>query len=355
MAQADGHLVLVGAGHAHLEVLRQFARARPSWRVTLVTLRARSAYSGMLPGVLLGRLPPEEALIAVAPLAAAAGAELVIDEACAIEPEARRLTLASGRRLAWDLLSLDTGSAPSPAMPRDGRWLSVRPLDDFLAQWQAAEAALPARAEVAILGAGAAGVEIALSLAGRFRRDRRPAAIRLVERAGEILPGFPPGFRARMRRECLARGIRLETGAAGPPPEADLGIWLAGATAPGWLAAAGLATDAGGFARVDVHLRSISHPHIFAAGDVASIDGAPRPKAGVFAVRQGPVLAANLVRAIAGRRLRRYRPQRAWLTLMALDERQAVAVRNGIWASGGWVWRWKDHIDRRFVARYRAG
>src|SRR5690606_33779204 len=129
-------------------------------------------------------------------------------------------------------------------------------------------------------------------------------------------------------------------------------FWCAQAGAPPWLREAGLACDGEGFVRVDACLRSLSHPKVFAAGDIASFDPRPLAKAGVYAVRQAPVLFGNLRRALLGRPLRAYRPQRRFLSLLALGGKRAVGSRGDLSFRGAWVWRWKNRIDRRFMRRF---
>jgi selenide,water dikinase len=180
------------------------------------------------------------------------------------------------------------------------------------------------------------------------------------------MPGAPLRLRRRAARLFGERGIRwlgsrqatrvtpatveLAHGAAVP---FDACLVVTGAAAPPWPAASGLATDAQGFIRVGPTLQSVSHPQVFAAGDVAAYhDG--RPKSGVFAVRAGPVLADNLRAAYNGSPLRSWRPQRRALYLVSTGGRHALAAWGG-WSLGGrWVWRWKDRIDRRFVRQFAA-
>jgi selenide,water dikinase len=145
---------------------------------------------------------------------------------------------------------------------------------------------------------------------------------------------------------CIEGGGRLA---------ADHVIIATGAAAPSWIAASGIETDEAGFIAVNAFLQSLSHPNIFAAGDIASITGCPAPKSGVYAVRQGPALAANLRRALEARPLVRYVPQRSALALISTGNRYAVASYGDIVFAGAWVWRWKDALDRRFMARYRRG
>jgi selenide,water dikinase len=136
--------------------------------------------------------------------------------------------------------------------------------------------------------------------------------------------------------------------------DSDATIWATGTGAPAWLANTGVALDASGFIRIDEGLSSLSNPEIFAAGDCATMDSHHYPKSGVYAVRQGPVLAENLRRALAGERLASYRPQQRALALISTGNRYAVASYGRYALEGAWVWRWKDYIDRKFMRRYRA-
>jgi selenide,water dikinase len=188
----------------------------------------------------------------------------------------------------------------------------------------------------------------------------------MVSDTPTILPGHAPGVRRRLVRVLRDRGVachlrrrvseihagsaRLSDGSSVP---ADYAIWATGAGAPMWLREAGLATDPSGFVVVDETLQSRSHPEVFAAGDVATMERHRRPKSGVYAVRQGPPLAANLRRMLAGTRLEGYLPQRIALALISTGDRHAIASWGLLSWEGDWVWRWKDRIDRRFMAQYR--
>jgi selenide,water dikinase len=355
------HLVLAGGGHAHVEVLRQLAaRPLPGWRVTLVTRERHSPYSGMLPGVAAGLYRPEQALIDLPALAARAGVAMVLDRVAGIDPAARLLRVAAGAAIGFDLLSLNTGATPElGAVPGAAEHaIPLKPIDALLPRL---EGLLRGEGDVALVGGGAAGFEMALAFAARGRR------VTLVAGAAGLLPGKPEALRRRARAALGARGVALRQGqdvaavradglvlSGGEAMPASAMLWATGAAPPGWLAGTGLPLDARGFLRVGSTLQVPGHPTILAAGDVASLDGQALPRAGVVAVRQGPVLAHNLHATAEARAPIPYRPQRDWLMLLSLGDGHALGTRNGIVVGGRWVWWWKDRIDRRFMARYGA-
>jgi NADH dehydrogenase FAD-containing subunit len=252
--------------------------------------------------------------------------------------------------------------------------LPLRPLaalrggsERLLAAW--AGDAGDAPSTVTAVGGGAAGFEAVLALLSRLRTLRPDRAIsgRLLTRSDTLLPGLPAAAQRGAGRALAAAGVRVHTGTAwadtAPSGAAgacsDVVLWATGAEAHDWQCDAGrrgtLAVDGAGFVRIDTTLRSLSHPNIYASGDCAAWPGGALPKAGVFAVRMAPLLAHNLRHALgeAGAPLH-YRPQGQHLVLLATADRRAIAVRGPFTAEGAWVWRWKDHIDRRFVARFNA-
>lgn len=353
-------ILLLGAGHAHVEVLRRVAmRPEPGVRLTLIGREPETPYSGMLPGVIRGDYGPREAHIDLAPLAAAAGARLILGEATAIQLETRTVTVPGRPEVPYDLLSINVGG--EPAAPPDGG-IAVKPIGRFLDQLRGLEQRLLDHDRIVVVGGGPAGVELALALAYRFRSRyrialvsgtpeplieapesaRRVAVGALVDAAVEIVRGAMAG-QFRDGRLALSDGSFLDAAAC---------LRATGIEAPAFLANAGLACDAKGCVLVDSTLRSINDPAVFAAGDCATIQRSPRPKAGVWAVRAGVHLARNLRRAARHRPLKRWRPQREALVILGLGGGRAVAWRNGLSLSGWLVWRWKDWIDRRWMRMY---
>ena len=365
-------LVLVGAGHAHVAVLRRFGmRPLPGVRLTLVTREVHSPYSGMLPGVVAGRYGFDEAHIDTGPLARFAGARLYQDDAVGLDTTERLVLCRARPPVPYDLLSLDIGSRPNTSdVPGAAEHaIPVKPIDGFLVRFEALRARVLAgqSRHVLLIGGGAGGVELLLSVEHRLRRDApgRTLQFTLVTASADILPGFPADFRARFRTVLRDRDIAVHTGArvshvqAGgvtvegmAPIEADEVLWTTEAAPAPWLAETGLALDPHGFLRVDAALRAAGRANVFAAGDMVAFDPAPLTRSGVYAVRAGPVLAANLRATLAGAPLQSYRPQRNALYLVSTGEPYAIATRNGLTAEGAWAWQLKDRIDRRFMDRY---
>jgi pyridine nucleotide-disulfide oxidoreductase family protein len=361
------HLVLAGGGHAHLFVLNELARRRPAdLQVTLVTPHDRQLYSAMLPGWIAGHYALDDLAIPLPPLARAAGANLLIDRVTGIDAEARVVRTAGGQMLSYDLLSIAVGSEIPGTIEGAGRAVPVRPLENFAATWNAlaprlAEADHP---RVTVIGAGAGGVEIALAIAYTMRSAGNDTQVQLVS-GGALLPGHGERVRALVRAALVRKQVRLLDSIAmridsdhvdlreGASLPSDLTLLACGAVPAPWVGLAGLRLDDEGFIAVDRNLRSVSHPNVFAAGDIASIVGAPNPRSGVYAVRAGPLLADNLLRQLEGRSLRNARRRRTALYLLATGPQFAIASWNGLAWSGDWVWHWKDSIDRRFVGQFR--
>lgn len=363
-------LLLIGAGHAHVQVLRDWAqRPIPGAELVLVTPGPLAPYSGMVPGWLAGRYAFEDICIDAAALAAAAGARLVTASLQALDADRRTARLDTGETLAWDWLSLNTGSTLDPPADLGPPVLALRPLaalqpawDALLARHAVDRSTQPLR--LMAVGAGAAGFEVLLAARARLLalRPDRPVAATLLSRGPDLLPGLAPGAVRAAQRALQRIGTRLQLGTELTPALAagqDLLLWATGAQAHAWQRdprrRGTLAVDGAGFVRVDAQLRSVSHPQVFAVGDCAAFDP-PLPKAGVYAVRQGPVLTAQLRAALTGAPPPPGdMPQRRFLVLLATGDGRAIASRGRLWAAGRWVWHWKDRIDRGFVAGFAAG
>jgi pyridine nucleotide-disulfide oxidoreductase family protein len=362
------HLVLAGGGHAQLAVLESLGRRKlPGVAVTLVSPTARQAYSGMLPGWIAGHYALDQCAIDLHRLAMATGVRFLEDSVAAIDANRRYLALASGRIVHYDLLSLDVGSETDVSWLESlgERLVAVRPLAVFIERWPSllAEAIRSPSYRLAVAGGGAAALELALAASFAFARAGAARTVSLVTPADGLLPGFSCRVRSLARKAAIAADLDVHRGPAagsvhglllpdGREIEANHVIAATGAAPPCWLRRSGLALDEWGFMRVDDMHRSVSHPDIFAAGDVCARPGAPLQRSGVHAVRAGPVLAANLRATLAGGPLRRFMPRRRSLYLLGCGPRRAIATWGPLSAEGHWAWRWKDRIDRAFVARH---
>jgi selenide,water dikinase len=376
MTAAERELLLVGAGHAHVEVLRGWAlRPLAGVRLRVLVDRPEAVYSGMVPGLVAGRYAPAELTIDVAALAAHAGAELVAGAATRVDAPKRRIERSGGPPLPFDVASLDVGSTVAgldlPGVPELA--LPTRPIGAFVAAVDAlvSRARGRGRARVVVVGAGAGGVELACAFRARLAREGiADSEVTLVEAAPRVLPGWPDRVARTVASALVARGVALRTDARvaavtardqercmrladGEDLACDELVWVAGAAAPAWLSASPVPTDAAGFVRVAPSLQVTGHPELFAAGDCAAFDP-PLAKAGVYAVRQGPLLDHNLRARLTGGTLRPFRPQRDFLVLLNLGDGTALGTKWGRVVAGAWVLWLKDRIDRRFVRRFQV-
>ena len=364
-------LLLIGGGHAHVHVLAALADAPfADTEVTLLSPYPRQIYSGMLPGWVAGHYGIDDCAIPIDRLAQRAGVNFVQTACCSIDLAARVAHGTRGEQVAFDLLSIDSGpTVAADHLPGAQQYaIPIRPIEGFVAAWPG----LLARARqcektfnLAIVGDGAAGTELAFAIQARFASERLPLArVTLIGANDMPLGGFPVRLRRAVCKRLLQHGVtylpNCRASAFFPGKlrlaneallDADASLLVTGAAAPGWPAASGLATDKGGFIRVTAGLQSISHPFVFAAGDIAAY-AEPRPKSGVFAVRAGPILASNLRAAGQGQPLKDWAPQAQALYLISTGQRYALAARGSLSIGGRWVWRWKNWIDRRFMRRF---
>ncbi|MEO8974282.1 MAG: FAD-dependent oxidoreductase, partial [Casimicrobiaceae bacterium] len=372
-------IVLVGGGHSHVGVLRHFAmKPLPGVRLTMICTDTETPYSGMLPGYIAGHYDFDEVHIDLRPLAEFAGARYFRDEVIGIDRDSHRVLCRTRPPVPYDVLSINVGSAPQLTGVKGAaeHAVPVKPIHRFNDRWLALLERVRAHAgptTIAVVGAGAGGVELTLAMQYRLRgeltalgRDPDELRFHLFSADANILPTHNAAVRGAFERVLAERGVAIHHNAEivevaagrlevrdGETFDADEILWVTQAGGAPWLRNTGLPLDADGFIRVRDSLQSEADPLIFAAGDCASLISGPLEKAGVFAVRMAGPLAANLRRTVLRRPLVSYRPQRCWLALISTGDRYAIASRGALFARGDWVWRWKDWIDRGFMRRYR--
>lgn len=378
---AGRQLVLVGGGHSHALLLRMLGLSPvPGLSVTLVSNVLHVPYSGMIHGLVSGIYAFKDCHIDVQKLCAFAKAQLVVDEASGLDPVQKTVRTSSGKTLHYDTVSIDIGSAPQLAQMEGAiqNAIPIKPIPQFLDHWNRVAEAFRAGSDpvsVVLVGGGAAGVEICLALRRRVLDTFGDAArtrvhFAIVDHSAKLLEPHAPRA-GKIAKDILTRkGVVLYLGEkvavigerqirceSGLTIKADCVICTTKAAAAPWLKSTGLKLDAEGFIAVNAALQSVSHPAVFAAGDTACMIAAPRPKAGVFAVRQAPILFKNLIAYStapepARATLHSYRPQRHFLSLISFSDRSALATRGNFAIHAGALWTYKDWLDRKFMAQF---
>ncbi len=393
-------LVLIGGGHSHAIVLKMWSmNPLPGVQLTLISDVEQTPYSGMLPGYVAGVYSAEECHIDLRPLATAAKARLIRDRAIGLDLVNQRVICARRPAIAFDILSIDIGSTPNTQTVPGAREyaIPVKPISQFLHHWQELLQQISSQKNAmpmpfGIVGGGIGGIELALSMQAQINRlfqnnhelnhqgghPKRAEAslasprIHLFQRGDRLVSDRHPRISHQLYTILTERRIQVHLNAtvtkltspslhspihvlceSGLTVTCDRLFWVTQAAAATWLQESGLATDDSGFIQVNDCLQSLSHPQVFAAGDIASMVNHPRPKAGVFAVRQGKPLFYNLRHALLQQPLRPFIPQRDFLALIGTGDGQAIALRNDLITPPlPLLWHWKDWIDRRFMAMF---
>lgn len=363
-------LVLVGGGHAHALVLLQWAmQPLPQARLTLISEYGTSPYSGMLPGLIAGHYTFDDVHIDLRKLCRHAGVRFIQARVCGVDSQARRVHLFGRPSIEYDVLSINTGITPELSVTGAAQYaVPVKPIANFWQRWQGIcerlQTSVIAR-KIAVVGGGAGGVELVLAMAERLRNASSRHTFLLVTRSASVLPDYPQRLQRRVHNRLNAYGITVHTAqevitvdatgvstTTGELIAADHVFWCTQARPPDWLANSGLTVTARGFLAVNACLQNPGNADVFAAGDCAWLTTEDLPRAGVYAVRQAPVLKENLCLHLQGLPLKPYKPQKRFLSLIACGQRDAVGARGRWNVAGHWVWYWKDHIDRRFMRMF---
>jgi selenide,water dikinase len=372
-------LLLLGGGHTHILLIKALAmRPIPGVRVTLVSENVLTPYSGMLPGFVAGHYSLAQTNIDLNQLCRRAGIRWVQARCDGIDPDMKRASLVDQAELEFDILSIDIGSTPDQRIAGASEFaVGVKPIAGFQQRWDSLLQALGSaqtnerqseqaveRVDWGVIGAGAGGVELVLAMAHRLR-EHCNLQFHLIYRGERILPGYPDRVVRQVEQSLQKSNVKLHAGFlvaevtntgvindSGERLRLDERIWCTGAVGAPWLNAGSLTHSEKNFIQVSRTLQSTSHESVFAVGDIAEMVDDPRPKAGVFAVRQAPYLEENLRRLFSDEPLQEIKLQRQFLSLLALGDKVAIASRNGLAVKGQWVWRWKDSIDQTFMRQF---
>ena len=353
----------------------------PNTRLVCISNFSVSTYSGMLPGVLAGDYEPSEMTIDLVKLCSAAGATLILDDVVGLDRDQQRLLFISRPPLPFDVLCVGIGSVPTieAEVERGAPLVPIKPMQTFQDrlsdQLNSVMKCSPQPGiKIAIVGGGVAGVEVAMCLPGflsTIATDNDEAVdtvfnLTLIQKNDDLLPAQSRGLRDRARQRLSERNVEVLCGQSvervatdhlafnnGKTVPADVVIWATGAKAPELLRNFGLPTDERGFLLTNRTLRTTADLPIFAVGDSGTIDDEHLPKAGVYAVRQGPVLWENLRQLLDGQPLKPYRPQGRFLKLLNCGDGTAIGEYGSISFQGAWAWKLKDWIDTRFVEKFQ--
>ncbi|MFQ3231533.1 selenide, water dikinase SelD [Reinekea sp.] len=362
-------LVFIGGGHTHALVLRMLAmKPIENVRLTLITDTLLTPYSGMLPGYIAGHYSLEETHLDLNKLCKAANVNLVHARVIGIDVTEKKIQLENQASLSYDKVSINTGSTPNVNVPGAREFgVGVKPVSQLTATWRKliAEKSNSETPHWAIIGGGAAGIEMVLAIAHRFKETGEALKLSLVQSGDTLLPGYHRNVQKHVAIALKQYNIELVDNFrvakvtehaiesnTGKSLAIDQSIWCTPATAPAWPKAAGLDTDDAGFIAVNEFLQSTSHQDMFACGDVAAMIKSPRPKAGVYAVRSAPFLVKNLHAAFRQQPMTDLKLQTDFLSLVSLGGKSAVGQRGWLSMKGEWVWHWKDRIDQKFMALF---
>ncbi len=362
-------LVFVGGGHTHALVLRKWAmNPLPGVRITLISPQAMTPYSGMLPGLIAGHYCFEQTHIDLVQLSLWAKIRFIQDKVTAIDIDKKMLTLARRPAIAFDVVSIDIGATPNNSIPGAAEYsTAVKPISQFYSAWQGLkQKAIDKQIHsLAVVGGGAGGLEIMMSIADQIQPVHPTLKYHLITRSDDILPGYNRKLVQEVKQQVQKYKIQLHSATQvnrisqgqihcqdQESIPADAIILCTQAKGSDWLKASKLKCDEAGFIKVRQTLQALGCDHVFAAGDIAQMVSHPRPKAGVYAVRQAPILFRNLRAILLKEPLKEYIPQDGFLSLLALGEKKGTGSKSIFSFSGDWVWRWKDSIDRKFMDQF---
>jgi len=320
--------------------------------------------------MLSGIYRPEEIRFNVKKMSEDRGAAFVEDQVVKIRPREKKIDLHSGNAIAYDVLSLNTGSYV-PAMeplPADESIFTVKPIEKLLlARHRIIENLKVKELRITVAGGGPTGVEVAGNLERLAKTESGRCRITLV--AGtRLLAGFKSRVRERALRSLTARHVQVTEGARvsalkdrkaelsnGDVLEYDYVFMAVGVKPSPLFIDSGLPVGQDGGMLVNKFLQSVAYPELFGGGDCISFEPQPLAKVGVYAVRQNPILLHNLLGTLNGGALREFAPQKTFLLALNMGDGTAVVRWHSLVWSGRLGFALKNYIDRKFMKAFQAG
>jgi selenide, water dikinase len=370
---ARRQIVLLGIGHTNAHIVKMWRmNAISDTSLICVSNFPVATYSGMLPGVLSGQYAVEEMEIDLVRLCQACGARLIVDDVVDIDISQQTLLFKQRPPLRYDALSIGIGSMPNfdgVQIAENANLVRIKPMQTFLQRLDHALARYqhttgPIR--IVVVGGGVGGVEVTLCLGQNFKRQNMDVSVSIVHSGNMIGNGLSESTQRRIQNVFQSRNIAVHSNRKvvevndgclvlddRSEIQCDVAVWATGAQATPLLRKVDLAKDGNGFLLTDSTLQSISNKSVFVVGDSGTMKKSPVPKAGVYAVRQGPVLWDNLQKLLADTPLKKYKPQRTFLKLLNTGDGRAIGEYMGFSATSPLAWKWKDWIDKRFMKRFQ--
>jgi len=372
------HLVLIGGGHSHAIALKEWQKNQiPNVKLTLITNVLQTPYSGMLPGYIAGFYRFEETHIDLRKLTQFAQTKLVLTTAITLDLIKNQVICADCPPIAFDMLSIDIGSTPTLTNIVGCEYvIPAKPVPQFLEAWEKVLKRVGREPEnplsISIVGGGAGGVELALNMRSRLQTilPSHLITFHLFHRRQKLLEHHNSWVSEKLEKIVRERDIQVNLGETVQSIQTDgldfskincqsnLSIktnyifWVTQASAPDWIKHSDLSTDSSGFILIKNTLHTLSHENIFATGDIATMPDHPRPKAGVFAVRQGKPLVENWRNFLFNKPLKPYFPQKTYLSLIGTGDKSAIASWGNWGFRSRYFWQWKDYIDRQFMDQF---
>jgi selenide,water dikinase len=379
-------LVLLGGGHANIQVLKMLAmNPIGGLRITLISDQTHSPYSGMIPGYLAGYYSYEDCHFDLRRICEELGQRFIKAKIIGIDPQRKKIRLENRSEVSYDCASINVGIEPksidNSSTKAALKLIPLKPISRFIAHWERLMADLKGykgseSLRIAVVGAGASGVEISIILKMLIDQHKWNAEVSLIHRHEFLVSAKDLVAQKKLSETLQELGIKvlqntlaLQEQENGLVLEDEQGLvqtkdfyrvlTATQASAPKWFKDSGLPVSQNGFLKITGNLLVENEHALFAAGDCIHFSPFPLKKAGVYAVRQGMVLEHNIRAYFTGKsELKTFHPKKNVLSLITIGDRKALVHQDSAsilrWMWPSLLWTVKDGIDRRFMKRFQA-